>query len=62
MYPFCETCGQCPCCCAARENHQPGCKLRRAIECPVAIECSHGYDVCPTCDPCTCAEQAETER
>jgi hypothetical protein len=24
------------------------------MRCPVGIECQHGYDVCPTCDPCTC--------
>lgn len=23
--------------------------------CPVGIECDHGYDVCPVCDPCTCS-------
>lgn len=51
---FCATCGQCPCCCGVRRNHAEWCRLRRAIECPVAIECEHGRDVCPTCDPCTC--------
>ncbi len=20
------------------------------------IECEHGYDVCPECDPCTCGK------
>lgn len=29
------------------------------MTCPVAVECEHGFDVCPTCDPCTCdAESA----
>ena len=37
-------------------SHEKDCKFRRAIECPVAIECEHGYDVCPKCDPCTCHE------
>jgi hypothetical protein len=36
------------------KRHMPGCRHRAAIECTVAIECDHGYDVCPTCDACTC--------
>ncbi len=51
---FCPLCHQCPCCCGVRRNHAEECKFRRAVECPVAIECEHGLDVCPTCDPCTC--------
>jgi hypothetical protein len=51
---FCKVCHQCPCCCGVRRNHKEGCKFRRAIELPIAIECDHGHDVCPTCDPCTC--------
>lgn len=23
----------------------------------IGIECEHGYDCCPICDPCTCKEQ-----
>lgn len=38
----------------AVRDHAPGCKYRTAIVTPVGIECEHGYDVCPTCDPCTC--------
>lgn len=37
------------------QRHMPDCPLRRAIECTTPIECDHGYDVCPKCDPCTCA-------
>lgn len=51
---FCPTCKQCPCCCGVRKNHDPDCKFRRAVACPAAIECEHGRDVCPICDPCTC--------
>lgn len=36
------------------EQHQPGCTMRLALTCAAAIECEHGCDVCPTCDPCTC--------
>jgi hypothetical protein len=51
---FCRTCQQCPCCCGVRRNHAADCSFRRAVECPVAIECEHGSDVCSICDPCTC--------
>lgn len=36
--------------------HIKGCALRTAMTCAVGIECEHGYDVCPKCDKCTCAE------
>lgn len=35
-------------------NHRRDCRLRVATDCAAAIECEHGYDVCPICDPCTC--------
>lgn len=41
----------------ALKDHDPDCELRRAIECSVAIECIHGYDVCPICDPCHCPKE-----
>jgi hypothetical protein len=28
--------------------------LSVSINCAVGIPCTHGYDVCPQCDPCTC--------
>jgi len=34
-------------------EHLPDCPLGSALG-PVAIECIHGYDVCPQCDPCRC--------
>lgn len=34
-------------------KHTLNCNLQRAVG-PCAVECEHGYDVCPTCDPCTC--------
>lgn len=37
-----------------RDPHGNTCKLARALACPVGIECEHGWDVCPFCDPCTC--------
>lgn len=36
-----------------RESHKKGCPMARALG-SVAIECKHGYDCCPECDPCTC--------
>jgi len=35
-------------------NHAPRCPMRLALETSVGIECRHGYDVCPECDPCEC--------
>lgn len=51
---FCGECGFISCVCEVRKNHVPECKFRKAMETSVGIECDHGYDVCPTCDPCTC--------
>ena len=48
------TCGHVACVCALKSRHGDGCKFRLAATCAVGIECAHGYDVCPTCDPCTC--------
>ncbi len=49
----CETCGHIVCVCRVIERHEEDCKYRKAVTCPVGIECEHGYDVCPKCDPCT---------
>lgn len=38
------------------ERHSPECKFRIALTCSTPIECDHGFDVCPTCDPCTCVK------
>ncbi len=35
--------------------HDRDCKFFRAATCAVGIECPHGRDVCPLCDPCLCA-------
>ena len=35
-------------------NHRRDCRLRIAIDGAAGIECEHGHDVCPKCDPCTC--------
>lgn len=37
-------------------GHEPDCDFRRAETSPAAIECEHGHDVCPICDPCTCGK------
>jgi len=41
-------------CVRGEEQHKEGCRYWRALVCSVPIECEHGHDVCPTCDPCTC--------
>jgi hypothetical protein len=44
-----------PCACDVNAAHpNVKCKYRVAAASSVAIECDHGYDVCPLCDPCTC--------
>lgn len=35
-------------------KHKAGCKFLRAATCAIGIECDHGRDVCPICDPCEC--------
>ena len=57
----CAVCGHLACVCATKAAHADGCAYRRAVTCPAAIECEHGYDVCPTCDPCTCNDNVRTE-
>ena len=52
----CSTCGHFACVCDVKAEHMADCKYRIARAGSVAIECEHGYDVCPVCDPCTCAE------
>ena len=37
----------------ARAPHEATCKRGRALG-SAAIECEHGFDVCPKCDPCSC--------
>ncbi len=36
-------------------QHAPDCRRAVALRCPVGVECPHGYDFCPACDPCTCS-------
>jgi hypothetical protein len=47
-------CGMIQCVCTQARQHKKECKFRRALTCPVAIECDHGNDVCATCDVCDC--------
>lgn len=35
-------------------EHDLDCPYWHAVNANVGIECEHGCDVCPTCDPCTC--------
>ncbi len=39
------------------EGHHEKCQLFVAANCAIPIECKHGYDVCPECDPCTCPKE-----
>lgn len=49
----CEIIG---CVCKEAGEHEPECRYRISLLCPVGIECEHGFDVCLICDPCTCKE------
>lgn len=43
------------CVCTEARKHKPDCRFRIALTCAIPIECEeHKFDVCPTCDPCTC--------
>ena len=48
------TCGHIQCVCHIERGHKEDCPFRIATCCAIPIECDHGYDVCPQCDPCTC--------
>lgn len=50
----CPDCGYFACVCTVRKRHAEDCPFRVSMACPVGIECEHGHDVCPECDPCTC--------
>lgn len=52
--PACTVCQHFACICVINQEHAKDCKFRKAATCGTPIECDHGYDVCPTCDPCTC--------
>jgi len=54
------TCGMLSCICALVLAHpDESCKFRKSVTCAVGIECEHGFDVCPKCDPCTCPTRSE---
>jgi hypothetical protein len=56
-YASIEACPKCKhfaCVCKTLEEHHESCLFRLAVTCAISIECDHGFDVCPTCDPCTC--------
>ena len=55
--PDCD-CQLLQCVCVEKRQHKEGCQYRLALTCAIPIACEpHNFDVCPTCDPCTCAEK-----
>jgi len=50
----CNQCGHFACICQDLADHKLKCKYRRAVTSTVPVECEHGHDVCPICDPCDC--------
>lgn len=54
-------CGHISCVCSVKQKHDEKCRFRIAATTPVGIECDHGYDVCPKCDPCTCEDKPKRQ-
>jgi hypothetical protein len=50
----CKRCDRLACVCNVQATHKETCRYRVSTQCPVAVACEHGFDVCPICDPCTC--------
>jgi hypothetical protein len=57
----CPVCNHFACVCEIRQIHAPGCLFRQAAAGGLAVNCEHGRDVCPTCDPCTCGASGEID-
>lgn len=52
---YCETCKNLVCCvCNIDKTHKDNCLFRRAAVLSVELECEHGFQACPICDPCNC--------
>lgn len=51
--------GHIACVCNIKKRHNPNCKFLIAATGAIGIECKHGFDVCPKCDPCTCAVEIQ---
>lgn len=58
----CRGCGYVTCVCNVQIAHRPGCRYRRAALLTVELACEHGYQACPTCDPCTCGASKEATK
>lgn len=41
------------------QEHLPKCPYVLASAGVAPVECEHGFDCCPICDPCTCLGEAE---
>lgn len=56
-------CGHISCVCELRAQHPNlKCRFRLAATGSIGIECEHGHDVCPICDPCTCEEKSDAPK
>jgi hypothetical protein len=47
------------CVCLEARKHKRDCRYRFALTCAIPIECDHGLDTCPICDPCTCTTKLD---
>lgn len=50
----CPVCKHLACVCVVKRRHDEDCPFRISVTCAIPIECEHGYDTCPLCDPCNC--------
>lgn len=55
----CPICKHLSCVCHILFTHDEHCKYRRSATCAIPVECEHGLDVCPDCDPCTCGDDGD---
>lgn len=56
---YCATCGNyATCVCELKKKHKRTCRYLRAAMLGIEIECEHGFQACPKCDPCDCGAGA----
>lgn len=56
----CPGCGNLvECTCDAEKKHKEDCRYLAAMRLSVELECEHGFQACPECDPCDCGAGGE---
>lgn len=52
-------CGHVACICKVIQTHKVKCRYRMAAQLSVELPCTHGFQACPDCDPCTCGANVD---